>query len=167
MVVMAACVSLLKSIWVIDFKYAMPKYILLILSFFICSLSYAEIFKWIDEEGNVHFGDKKPASNKTTKVNLKINTYTSVTIDESLLEINKKKKSKEVVMYSAAWCGVCKKAKNYFNQNNISFTEYDIDKDKSARKRHKEMGATGVPVILVGAKRMNGFSVGTFERLYQ
>ena len=29
------------------------------------------------------------------------------------------------------------------------------------------LGATGVPVILVGKKRMNGFSVKGFQRIYQ
>ena len=34
------------------------------------------------------------------------------------------------------------------------------------KKRYKEMGATGVPVILVGNKRMNGFSEDGFESIY-
>lgn len=29
------------------------------------------------------------------------------------------------------------------------------------------LGATGVPVILVGKMRMNGFSVKGFQRIYQ
>ena len=73
----------------------------------------------------------------------------------------------KVVLYSAAWCGVCKKAKRYFAENSIAYTEYDIDEDKSAKKRYKKMGATGVPMIIIGMKRMNGYSVGGFERLYQ
>ena len=69
-------------------------------------------------------------------------------------------------MYSTDWCHYCKKARQYFKKNNIAYTEYDIDKNKKAKRRYKEMGATGVPVILVGKKRMNGFNQKGFERIY-
>ena len=130
--------------------------------------SHAQIYKWKDADGKVHFGDKKPANKKAENIQLKINTYKSVTIDSAILKDTQKTNSnKNVSMYSAAWCGVCKKAKKYFNKNSISYVEYDIDKDKAARKRYKEMGATGVPVIFIGDRRMNGFSASSFERLYK
>ena len=147
----------------------MERYQILILFFFMLVMqsSHAQIYKWKDADGKVHFGDKKPTNEKSENIQLKINTYTSVTIDPAMLKSTKKTNTnKNVTMYSAAWCGICKKAKKHFNKNNISFTEYDIDKDKAAKKRHKEMGATGVPVIFIGNKRMNGFSAASFERIY-
>ena len=63
--------------------------------------------------------------------------------------------------------GYCKKARNYFNSKGIPFKEYDIEKSQSAARRHKEMGASGVPVILYRDKRMNGFSEAGFERIYK
>ena len=70
-------------------------------------------------------------------------------------------------MYSAEWCGYCKKAKRYFNMKGISYTEYDVEKNARAKSEYEKMGATGVPVILVGKKRMNGFSEKGFEKLYR
>ena len=55
----------------------------------------------------------------------------------------------------------------YFKKNNIAFIEYDIETDKSANRRHKAMGARGVPVILFKDKRMNGFSESGFRRIYE
>ena len=132
------------------------------------SPSHAQIYKWIDADGEVQFGDKKPTNKKSENIQLKINTYKSVTIDPAILKSTKKSNiNKNVSMYSAAWCGICKKAKKYFNKNNISFTEYDIDKDKAAKRRYKAMGATGVPVIFIDDRRMNGFSAASFEQLYK
>jgi len=68
-------------------------------------------------------------------------------------------------MFSTEWCGVCKKAKKYFRENGIRYKDYDIEKSSKGRKLYDDMGATGVPVILVGKKRMNGFSASKFERL--
>ena len=124
--------------------------------------SYCEIYKWVDDEGKVYFGDKKPDQFEAENLELKINTYTSVTYDVSIFDHDK-----NVVMYSTAWCGYCKKARKYFKKNNIPYTDYDIEKDAKANMRYKKMGATGIPVILVGKKRMNGFSAEGFERFYQ
>jgi len=123
----------------------------------------AEILKWTDSDGRVHFGDKPPPGAETSIVEVRINTYESPNI-EALQEIlNPKDK---VVMYSAEWCGVCKKAKKYFKANNIPYKDYDIDKSSKGKKDYKKLGAKGVPVILVGKKRLNGFSAATFESIY-
>ena len=123
----------------------------------------AEILKWTDSDGRVHFGDKPPAGAETSIVEVRINTYESPNI-EALQEIlNPKDK---VVMYSAEWCGVCKKAKKYFRANNIPYKDYDIDKSSKGKRDYKKLGAKGVPVILVGKKRLNGFSAATFDSIY-
>ena len=79
----------------------------------------------------------------------------------------KKTGAKKVVMYSAEWCGVCTKAKKYFRSKKIPFKERDIDKSKKARKAFDKLNGKGIPVILVGKKRMNGFSVKRFESIYK
>lgn len=148
----------------------MDRYQIIVVLFFafIMQASHAQIYKWKDLNGKVHFSDKKPLNKKSENIQLKINTYKSVTIDPAgMTSIKKTSKNKNVIMYSAAWCGICKKAKKYFSQNNISYTEYDIDKNAAAKKRHKAMGATGVPVIFIGNRRMNGFSAASFERIYK
>ncbi|MES9898761.1 MAG: glutaredoxin family protein [Sedimenticola sp.] len=136
--------------------------ILLIISVFVCEPALAEVFKWTDERGKVHFSDKKPQRLESSEVKLKINTYKSVSYDASIFNTGKK-----VVMYSTSWCVYCKKAKKYFKKNNIRFTEYDIENNSKAKRQYKKMGATGVPVILVGNKRMNGFSEQGFEHIYK
>jgi glutaredoxin len=124
--------------------------------------SYGEIYKWADEQGKVHYSDQKPDIESVQNIELKINTYTHVTFGSSIHDVGRK-----VIMYSTDWCGYCKKARTYLKKNNIPFTEYDIEKDVEAAKRHENLGATGVPVILVGNKRMNGFSERGFERIYK
>ncbi len=135
-------------------------YIFSLLLLFVAD-STAEIFKWTDESGKVHFSDKRPRHLESKEVKLIINTYESVSYDLSIYNTGKK-----VVMYSTSWCAYCKKAKNYFNRKRIQFTEFDIETNAEAKKQYREMGAKGVPVILVGTKRMNGFSEKGFEKIY-
>ncbi|MEE9161281.1 MAG: glutaredoxin domain-containing protein [Gammaproteobacteria bacterium] len=139
------------------------KLILLISTLLFSMGASAEILKWTDSDGKVHFGDRPPADAVTSVVKVKINTYESPNVEAMQDVLNPKDK---VVMYSAEWCGVCKKAKKYFKANNIPYKDYDIDKSSKGKKDFKKLGAKGVPVILVGKKRLNGFSAGSFESIY-
>ncbi len=122
------------------------------------------IYKWVDEQGKVHFTDNPPDDIKTEEVELKINTYSSVEIKPLVERLGKKDK---VVMYSATWCRMCKKAKQYFQINNIPYVSYDVEKSRIGKMDFKLLHGKSVPVIIVGNKRMNGFTAAKFDRLYE
>lgn len=126
---------------------------------------FAEIYKWTDENGNIHFGDSPKEETKAEKVVVEVNTFEQVTYDN--VEAYQGAESQRVTMYATSWCGYCRKARNYFRQNGISYIEYDIEKDERAKRMYDLLGGKGVPVILVGKKRMNGFSAAGFERIYR
>jgi glutaredoxin len=76
-------------------------------------------------------------------------------------------KEEKVVMYATSWCPYCQQARNHFRQLGIPYTEYDIERDRTAKQRYQAFGGRGVPVIFVGKRRMNGFSVSGFNKIYQ
>lgn len=126
-----------------------------------------EIYKWLDDQGRVQFGDRPPLEKKTDPIELHINTYSAPEIVYTPSEPRKKQTRKpRVTMYGAEWCGVCKQAKAYFRKNKIRYKEYDIDKSKKGLAKYRELNGRGVPIILVGKSRMNGFSPAHFEQLY-
>ena len=63
-----------------------------------------------------------------------------------------------VTMFATSWCPYCRKAREYFSAHNIPFTELDVEKSDEAKQRYRAIGGKGVPVILVGEQRLNGFS---------
>lgn len=151
---------------------AMKYFILFVSIWLIAGSVSAEVYKWTDEQGIIHYSDKKPENQEVTELKFKIATYDTVsyeTVNQGTEKASTTKadSKKKVVMYSASWCGVCKKAKKYFRRNAIPFKEYDIEKSKKAKRKYQELGATGVPVIIVGRKRMNGFSEAGFKRIYR
>ena len=112
-------------------QYNFFKYLVSLVLLLAFNSAVAEIFKWTDAEGRVHFTDKPPQSATTETVKLRINSFSSPSVepfsfDETL--ISKRKVAQNVVMYSTTWCGYCKQARNYFQQNNIAFAEYDVEK---------------------------------------
>lgn len=134
---------------------------LLLLS--VCSTN-AEIYKWTDSSGKVIFSDTPPPNQKIEQIELKINTYTAVEIRPLTERLEKKDK---VVMYSTTWCGSCKRAKRYFKKNNIPYVSYDVEHNRIGKMDFKLLKAKSVPVIIVGSKRMNGFTPARFDKLYR
>ncbi len=132
------------------------------------SSASGQIYKWVDEDGKTHFSSSPPDHGDAETVQPRAtNTYSSPGISESPdTGAQPIKNRKKVVMYSAVWCGVCKKAKNYFKKNQIPFKEYDIDTSEKGRRDYKKLNGRGVPIILVGKQRMNGFSASRFESMY-
>lgn len=128
---------------------------------------FAEIYKWVDESGQVHYSDSKKDDQQAETINVNINSYKHATYEAPPKNNGNSTSSKKVTMYSTSWCGYCKKARKHFVASGIPFTEYDIEKDKQAKRKYDALGGTGVPVILVNNKRMNGFSVSGFNKIYQ
>jgi len=128
-------------------------------SLFLFSVSAScEIYKWTDESGKIHYGDK-PESTESKKLEIKENVYQRPNLVSTI-------PVEEVVMYATSWCGYCKKARKYFRKNNIPYIEYDIERDAKAERRYKKLGGHGVPLILYAGKRMSGFNQDQFRRLY-
>ena len=70
-----------------------------------------------------------------------------------------------VKMYATSWCPYCAKARAYFARRNIAYVEIDIEKSSEGRAEYKRIGGRGVPLILVGAERMNGYSEARLSQL--
>ncbi|MCW9047357.1 MAG: DUF4124 domain-containing protein [Gammaproteobacteria bacterium] len=157
--------------------YCFYKLIFIYVLFSLSTVTHADVFKWVDQSGQKHFSDQAPLNITSENIEIaELVTYTSAKVVENDIDENetanedktkpKKYRRKKVVMYSAAWCGVCTKAKKYFKMKRIPYKEYDIDKSKKGKSDFKKLKARGIPVILVGKKRLNGFSVDKFVSIY-
>lgn len=79
--------------------------------------------------------------------------------------------TREVVLYSASWCGVCKKARRFLDEKGVRYVEKDIEASRSAaeeladKARQAGVQPGGVPVIDVGGVLLQGFEAASLERL--
>ena len=64
----------------------------------------------------------------------------------------------QVTMYTTPTCVYCKKAKAFFNQHNVVYSEKDVSQDSSAvDEMVQKSGQMGVPVIDVDGSIIIGF----------
>lgn len=138
-------------------------YAVIWLLFLPVSADAGEVYKWRDAQGKLHFSDQPPPDQAVEQVRLRsINTIkaTSVSILEEPLQ-----DTPDVILYSAEWCGACRTAKRYFRQKGIAYKEYDVEKSRRGKQDYQRLKGRGVPIILVGKQRMDGFSTGRFEQM--
>lgn len=65
---------------------------------------------------------------------------------------------KTVIIYSTPVCHFCHAAKDFFTENKIEFTDYDVAADTKKRQEMIEItGQMGVPVIRIDEDIVIGF----------
>jgi glutaredoxin-like YruB-family protein len=75
-------------------------------------------------------------------------------------------KTPEVTIYSTPTCHFCHMAKDFFKENNVSFTDYNVATDLEKRKEMmQKSGQLGVPVIVIGDEITVGFDRGKLAKL--
>lgn len=56
----------------------------------------------------------------------------------------------KIIIYGTFWCGDCRRAKKYFDDNQVSYTWINVDKNKEAEKLVKQLnkGLRIIPTII-------------------
>lgn len=133
-----------------------------------------QIYEWTDKDGVKHFSNTPPVTEAAVKETREIPaTYVEPSVvksrpvhkSDSPPVKRRPSQNNEVELFSTTWCKYCTMARNYLNDNDIPFTEYDIEKDKAAAKRKMELsGRTGVPFAWINGKGVYGFSKSVYAR---
>lgn len=71
-----------------------------------------------------------------------------------------------VTLYGASWCPYCRGARTYLAQRGIAFQEVDIDTPSGRYAYDMAGGRSGVPLLIVGNRRVQGFSKKGYDALF-
>ncbi len=126
------------------------------------TVSGAQVYRWVDGNGTIHFSDKPPSEQGAR--DLQIKSYEG-SANVSVVPGQAAKSGPTVTILSTTWCGVCKKAKTYLSEKGVAFREYDVERSEAGRREYKRLNGKGVPIILVGVQRMDGFDRSKLEAL--
>jgi glutaredoxin len=111
-----------------------------------------KVYKWTDADGRVHFSDQPVDVPGVEEVKIRsFSGAADVTLSGDEFG------AREVKILTTAWCGVCKKAKTWLAGKGIAFSEHDVETSETGKQEYRRLAGKGVPIILVGNQRMNGF----------
>ena len=71
-----------------------------------------------------------------------------------------------VVLYSASWCGFCKRAKAYLAANGISYQEFDVETKDGMAAFAQAGGGKGVPLLIADGQRVQGFTPAAYDAFF-
>jgi mycoredoxin len=68
-------------------------------------------------------------------------------------------KHDDIILYATDWCGYCEKTRQFLDENQIQYTEYDIEKSEQARQQYAALNAKGVPVLDIKGTIIYGYDM--------
>jgi glutaredoxin 3 len=76
--------------------------------------------------------------------------------------------TKPIIIYSTPTCHFCHLAKDFFTENNIPFTDYNVAEDSEKRTEMMDKtGQMGVPVIDIDGDIVIGFNEAKIKELLE
>lgn len=164
----------------VGLRFALPDLPVMLIGLALASLLFAPLasaetlFKTIAPDGRVEYTDRPPADGKAAKT-LNFADLPATPLPESLLryreELQKSMqnrlgnlgKGSGPRLFTAVWCGYCRKAKAYLAERGIAYREYDIDTPDGQLAFAQAGNASGIPLLLVGEQRVQGFSASAYD----
>lgn len=118
------------------------------------SCAGAQLYRWVDEKGNVEWRDTPPPPNAK---HVEQRTVGGNTIETSTLPYSVQQAvAKFPVTLWVFDCGEpCDRARAHLQKRGIPYTERNVQKEPDTLK--KLTGSLEVPVLLVGSKQLKGY----------
>ncbi len=139
-----------------------PLLVFLLVPLLFAAVTDAGVYKWTDESGKTHYTDSPPPGRKAQEVKLQVKSLSGPAV-VSKTNAPATATRPKVRLFSAVWCGYCKLAKTHLARRGIAFEELDVEQSATGRDEYRRLEGRGVPVILVGDQRMDGFDPAALD----
>ena len=125
--------------------------------------SFAEFYTWEDEHGVAHITDfPPPAHLKGQNIQRHADGDPA---DNSEQYTAQKGKTPIIELYTKNDCPDCEKAKEFLRTKGLAFTEYNMDEDKTAALRRKDIDdSDDAPFAIINRIQVYGFTEAIYSR---
>lgn len=142
------------------------------------SASADTVYKAVGPDGEITYSDKPPADRARTNT-LEFRNLPSSPLPAEVVRFRdqleksaqgrisaaRAPRAGDVALFTAIWCGHCKRAKAHLAAAQINYIEYDIENIEGMRAFIGAGGSGGVPLLVAGDRRVQGYSAAAYDRL--
>ena len=135
-----------------------------------------KLYKSVGPDGRIVYGDRPPADGRSAQTLKFDNLPSSPLSPATLAYLEQLKKARpappvappdgELVLFTASWCGYCKKAKAYLASKGTPYKEIDIESNAGAASFAQAGGQRGVPLLIKNGQRVVGFSAAAYDAVF-
>jgi glutaredoxin len=136
----------------------MNRIVILLLALAFAAPASAELFRWTDAQGRVHYSDQPPPPN--------IKQMKRIATPSANTGTDTGRVRPPVVLYNANCGATCDQAADYLRQRGVPFSLKSADKDKAAgAELKKRTGSMEVPVLFIGESMQRGYSPSVWDKM--
>lgn len=123
----------------------------------------AEMYKWVDAAGKVHFSDQPPPPG-AKPVEIKAGAGGSATTPLPY-ELAQAARAHPVLLYTRPKCDACDQARTFLRERGIPFAEKTVSTAAEEAKL-KEVGGNGrLPFVTIGRTKSTGFEAAVWNAM--
>ena len=146
----------------------MRKYALFIIPmlFLFWATANADFYKWEDESGATYITDYPPPQAESAKnIQRHKGSNDKSAADEEREAKLKAEKKPDVTLFTKNECADCDKAREFLKSKKVIFAEYNMDRDKTAATKRKELDdSEDVPFAIINRNHVFGFTENVYNR---
>jgi glutaredoxin len=123
----------------------------------------AQVYKWTDARGTVHYGDSPPPQRAASR----LNTPSQAEGQAAALpyELARAVKASPVTLYTTVLspCAACDQGRALLRARGIPYTEKTVNTDADKEQLRQLTGKLELPVLVVGSRKVAGFQDGAWQ----
>jgi len=125
-------------------------------------LAQAQLYRWVDENGKVHYSDRVPLSGAR---NLQKQSTAAAPGSSPLpYVLQQAVKNFPVALYTSESCkDLCVRARESLNKRGVPYSEHSVASEAEVAELQKLSGGRGVPVMTVGREVYKGFESAMYK----
>lgn len=126
-------------------------------------LAQAQMYRWIDDSGKVHYSDRIPLSGakNVQKQSMPAAQAASASLPYALQQ---SVKSFPVTLYTSEICKeTCARARELLDKRGVPYSEVTVTDESDLAQLKKLSGDVAVPVLTVGSEVHKGFETRTYQ----
>jgi glutaredoxin len=126
-------------------------------------LAQAQMYRWVDDNGKVHYSDQAPLSGAKSvqKQSMSAGQSSSAPLPYALQQAVR---NFPVTLYVSEACGeTCVQARELLNKRGVPYSEVTVADEADLAQLKKLSGGNTVPVMTVGREVYNGFESGAYK----
>lgn len=139
-----------------------------VMAFAAAGAADAQLYRWTDPSGRVHFTDTPPppnARNVQKKPGGTGPAQSAPAAPNDPYVVQQARRNAPVTLYTAPGCDPCSSARKLLNERGVPFKEVSVVDEAGAAALKNAVGGATVPTIVVGTTSQMGFEQGLYQAL--